>query len=246
MNRLLAALLPLSLLMTTVGADPAHAQDAGKPMVVVELFTSQGCSSCPPADAFLGDLARRDDVVALGYHVDYWNRLGWVDPFSGAWTTALQSAYSRSQHRNTNYTPQMIIDGRVDAVGSRRSLVEQLITDQQKRSGGPQAQVTLEPADNGEVQVRLDGHSRQPVEAEVILLRYDREHTTPVGRGENYGRTLENFNVVRERRILGRWRGEPASFTVPASTDPAQSGLAVLVQERNQGAILGANRLQGW
>jgi len=224
-----------------IGLRPALAQWQSRPQsspVVVELFTSQGCSSCPYADAFLGDLAKRKDVVALAYHVDYWDRLGWKDPFSSAWASELQTAYSRAHGKRNNYTPQMIINGRTDEIGSRRSAVNTLIAVEKTREQ-PTVGVTMADAGDGQVKVSIGGMD-QGVEAEVVLLRFDSAHTTPVGRGENAGRTLTNYNVVRERRVLGRWRGDADSFTVPAPADPATQGMAVLVQVRNQGPILGA------
>ena len=233
-----------ALLLTTIMAHPDTAQaqlDTAKP-VVVELFTSQGCSSCPPADKFLGDLAKRDDVIALAYHVDYWNRLGWVDPYSSEWATALQTSYSRAHDRRNNYTPQMIIQGVSDVIGSRRKAAMTEI-DAHHAKAFRRASVTLSAADDGQVKVAL-GHLDRPVEADIVLLRYHQHKATQIGRGENGGRTLDYHNIVHERRVIGRWRGEAEEFTVPGLGEANDNGLVVMIQERNYGPIIGAGKLE--
>lgn len=181
-------------------------------------------------------------MIALAYHVDYWDRLGWKDPFSSNWATALQSGYSRRHGRRNNYTPQMIVDGEVDVIGSRRkSAMRAVEAELEKASHQPRVQVDLVPnADR--ISVELSGMV-DGVEAEVLLMRYDHMHQTMIGRGENGGRTLDYHHVVRERRVLGRWRGEAIDFQVqkPAADN---AGLAVVVQERNYGPVIGAGQLR--
>ncbi|MEO0391993.1 MAG: DUF1223 domain-containing protein [Pseudomonadota bacterium] len=217
------------------------AQEAADKPVVVELFTSQGCSSCPPADAFLGDLAKQPGVIALAYHVDYWNRLGWVDPFSSEWATRLQTSYSRAQNRQNNYTPQMIVQGSKDLIGSRRKTVLKEI-DAHQGQDFRRVAVTIAPRSDGRVEVAIGTLDRQ-VEADVILMRFHRHKQQQIGRGENGGRTLNYHNIVHERRVVGRWRGDAETFAVPAPKDLANTGLAVIVQERNHGPIVGAAQL---
>jgi len=240
-------ILGIGMLIGLLAPESALAQSAantakatGAP-VVVELFTSQGCSSCPPADAFLGDLSQRDDVIALAYHVDYWNRLGWVDRFSSKWATELQSAYSRAHGRRSNYTPQMVIHGVSDKIGSRRNDVLEAIAIQQSKAR-PAVKVSIQPKGDAMLRIEVAGMDHA-VEAEIVLLRYHRKEQQVIGRGENGGRTLDYHNIVHERRVLGRWRGEAASFDIPKPEDPSSSGLAVLVQARNQGPILGAGKI---
>ncbi len=220
---------------------PAVARDPDARPIVVELFTSQGCHSCPPADAYLGILAQRDDVIALAHHVDYWNYIGWNDPFSSPAATARQHAYARAMRSRTVYTPQMVIDGRYDAVGSRRYEVDRAIDRAANLAPGERIDipVTLSLADGG-VSVVIEAGD-VPESADIVVIAFDDKHVTPVPRGENAGRTLEDFNVVRGLWRLGGWSGEKfeASIDVAALSAPVEN-LVVLLQERNQGPIYGA------
>jgi len=116
----------LAFLAGVLGALPARAAEA--PLVVVELFTSQGCSSCPPADSYLGELARRPDVLALAFHVDYWNYIGWTDPFASKLASQRQREYAKHLNLRYVYTPQMVVNGASEGVGSERGVISMLIT----------------------------------------------------------------------------------------------------------------------
>ncbi len=223
----IAAMLGAALLR------PASAEDSSQ-AVVVELFTSQGCSSCPPADAFLGELAARPDLVALSLHVDYWDYIGWKDPFASPETTLRQRAYARTVGRRMVYTPQMVIDGEHDAVGSDRSAVLRLI-DAARRDKIP---VTLTRTAGGGWEVMLpDSAMALPEPATVWLAFFDKEQVTPVKRGENAGATISNFNVVRQLRALGTWDGRAARFALDSA---GSAGCAIIVQEGQTGRVLGA------
>ncbi len=226
-----ARCLALALAAALATALPARA-DAP---VVVELFTSQGCNSCPPADAFLGELAMRPDVVALSLHVDYWDYIGWKDPFARPEATARQRAYGRSLGRNMVYTPQMVIDGEVDEVGSDRAGVLRKIA--AARRG--KIAVELRETAPGQWRVILPGAAIDLAEpATVWLAVFDREKTTVVPRGENAGVTLKNYHVVREWRRLGEWNAQPAEF--PLDVAAGGDGCAVIVQAGETGPVLGA------
>lgn len=202
--------------------------------VVVELFTSQGCSSCPPADMLLGELARRPDVIALAYHVDYWDRLGWKDPFGLAEATARQKAYARTLALRTIYTPQMVIDGKADVIGSDRQAVAAAMGG--GRDGVP---VTLTRASGALAIDIAAGVGRGP--AEVVAVAYSPEAETRVARGENAGRTLKEYAIVRAVRPLGRWDGTAARFNLDLSAlPPTATMVAVLIQDAGQGPVLGA------
>lgn len=211
---------------TAAGADVAS-----RPLVI-ELFTSQGCSSCPPADVSLGRLSRRPDVLALAFHVDYWDSLGWRDRFELRQAVERQNAYLLNFRRPSAFTPQFVIDGRRDAIDTS-SIVQAL---QAPRDSVP---LTLAVRD---AQVLVEVGEKQGAHpAEVLLLTFLRHASTSVGRGENGGRTLEEFNIVRSVRTLGEWQGASKSYRVGVSTLPSDAtDVAVLVQDRRAGPIAGA------
>lgn len=202
--------------------------------VVVELFTSEGCSSCPPADAYLSDLASsRQDVLPLAFHVTYWDGLGWKDPYSLAAATQRQEDYS-SRFGKGPYTPEMVVDGRKSFVGS-------------DRSAGQRAILAAQASDRPSVSVNgTRSGARLSIEvgsgsgsAQVWLVGYDREHSTAVGRGENSGSTLREANIVRSIQSLGQWTGASLTFNPEV---PAGERAAVLVQAQD-GSIIGATRI---
>ncbi|MGU3539151.1 DUF1223 domain-containing protein [Methylobacterium sp. A54F] len=221
---LLAALLPAALPVTGASARP----------VVVELFTSQGCSSCPPAEALLGEMAGRSDLLPLGFHVTYWNRLGWRDTASFEGATERQAAYAR-RLGDGNFTPQLVVDGRHSLVGSRRAEAEAALARARAEARAEAATVALTRQD-GRVGIRI-GAGRGP--AEILLVGFDRSVRTAVARGENGGRTIAQANVVRSLRSLGTWAGAALALSEPV---PAGEDLAVILQAPD-GRILGAERL---
>jgi hypothetical protein len=225
--------LVLALLVVAVAATgPAAAGDA-RP-AVVELYTSQGCSDCPPADAQLGELARRSDVLALAFHVDYWDQYGWRDRFELPAARERQFAYVRHFGNDWVYTPQMVVDGTADVVGGDVAGIDRLLA--APRSGVP---VRIAVRD-GVLQVEVDAGPGRSA-GEVTLLSFMREAVTAIGRGENTGRTLREFNIVRSCAPLGDWHGAAASFRVPLSQLPRDAeGVAVLVQQKGPGPIIGA------
>jgi len=200
--------------------------------VVVELFTSQACSSCPPADALLRELARRGDVIALGFHISYWDGPGWKDTFSSAGSTGRQRAYARLLDLPQVYTPQMVVDGVREMVGSNR---EQVLAALREARPSAVAPVSL-AADHRSVTVGAGSG-----QGEVLLVRFAQNRTTQVAGGENARRTLNDANAVEMLTSLGNWSGSMIHFSI----DPpkAGEGIAVLVQASN-GRILGAAALQ--
>jgi hypothetical protein len=229
--------LRLLALATVAGfsvSSPALAADANNP-TVVELFQSQGCSSCPPANAVLNSLAGRPDVLALSFAVTYWDRLGWKDIFAHKAYTARQWEYSNAGGRGNVSTPQMIINGRGVLVGSNKRQVEASILRHERKVAGPSIAARAD-------KIAVAG-PRAARPANVWLVRYDpRVHDVPIRAGENGGRTLPHRNIVRSIHLLGKWSGGAASFSVP----PARSNAyrtAVLVQDGPGGAILAARRI---
>lgn len=198
-----------------VAADAAHP-------AVVELFQSQGCSSCPPAEANVGAIADRADVLALAFEVDYWDRLGWKDTFSKAAWTARQFAYAKAMsHGDSVYTPQVVVNGRVESDGLDASALAALMSRGDRGLSGPSIGFSGETVTVGQGAAPAGG-------ADVWLARYIPhvvEVTIP--RGENAGHTLPYRHVVREMVLIGHWRGEAASFPVPGG-DPDLAEAAIL------------------
>ena len=201
---------------------------------VVELFTSQGCSSCPPADAFLGELTKREDVLALAFHVDYWDYIGWKDPFADPVHTGRQRDYSSKLGLRYVFTPQMVVQGASSATGSNQAAVLGLIG---RDRGMDRVEVRMSRDASGLVTASLPASPKADV-ADVWVAFYDRKHVTSIKRGENGGRTLRNYNVVRKLVRLGSWRGQAKDFPIQAMS--VGDACAVLVQSVQTGRILGA------
>ncbi|GAN52411.1 MULTISPECIES: DUF1223 domain-containing protein [Methylobacterium] len=225
--RYAATLLAPVLLSSVLG--PAGA--AERP-VVVELFTSQSCSSCPPAEALLGRLAHEGaDVLPLAFHVTYWNHLDWRDAYSLPAATARQSAYA-ARLRGPSYTPQAVVDGHLDVLGSDEAALRAAVA----RARAWRSVPVFLVRDGGGLAVKLGAASGS---GSVVLVGFDPSHTTRVARGENAGRTIEQANIVRSLREIGRWSGAAMTLSTPL---PAGETAAVLVQAPD-GTILGAARL---
>ena len=212
------------LAMALAAGDAAQAQP-----VVVELFTSQGCSSCPPANASLAAISDRPDVLALSFGVTYWDNLGWKDTFAKPEFTERQVSYEHGLGHDGPFTPQIVVNGSSDTVGNRLGDVERLVA--ASKLSGPQISF-----DGTTVSI---GAAQSSAHADVWLVRYEpRTINVSVARGENEGVTLPHKNVVRELTRLGSWSGQAVSFTIPA----AQGDLAtaILVQKPHGGPILAA------
>lgn len=238
MRNLISAAAVFAVTSVTT-ALPVQAQNAAP--VVVELFTSQGCYSCPPAEAFLGELAERPDVVALEFHVDYWDSLNymwhgqWKDPFSAPEYTRRQRLYNVAIRGQSGvYTPQMIIDGRLEAVGSRREQVELAI----RKAASDRVKLTVSvTASGGGFKVAVTGAAKGL--GDVLLVRFLDRVTTEVKKGENHGKVLVSRHVVRDMQTLGAWRGAETAFDLPGDTNGMRC--AVIVQAPDHGPILGAS-----
>ncbi len=231
----LAAAVLLSLAWP-LASRPAAAEPAAASPVVVELFTSQGCSSCPPADDLLAELAGRPGVVALSLHVDYWDYIGWKDPYASPQYTARQQRYAEALNLRYVYTPQIVVDGRANVVGSRRAEVLEAIEAAATRDRT--IDITFSTRNGGTV---IIPEGAAPAEgATVWLAVYDREQVTEIKRGENAGRSLRNANVVRSFERLGTWTG--ARLEIPLDLAGARArgrnGCAVIVQRGRAGPVL--------
>lgn len=227
----LISALALALTACAQPASGAPAASAAHP-TVVELFQSQGCSSCPPANANLNAIADRADILALSFAVTYWDNLGWKDTFASKQFTDRQWDYAHGLGHDNVFTPQVVINGGRDTVGAKSSEFNAAIA----AGGAPQG-----PAISATAQSVLIGAGEG--KADVWLVRYDpRVQQVPIKAGENNGRTLPHKNIVRELKRLGEWRGAAATYAVPPTTDPALKS-AILVQKPEGGAIIAAAKL---
>lgn len=216
---------------------------AGEPVTVVELFTSQGCPSCPSADEMLGKLAAREDVLALSLHVDHWDFIGWRDPFASALYSQRQKRYLDQRGLPYVYTPQIVVDGQFQASGNKADVVMAGIRDA-KADPHERVAIGLDRISDSQVRVRVPaGESRYRGEAEIVLVRFDDKQVTEVTRGENSGRTLVNYHVVRLMRPVASWNGEPVDvvLTLQDMEGTSPDYCAVFIQERGQRRILGAS-----
>jgi hypothetical protein len=220
----------LTTLWLLTGIAPAPA--AERP-TVVELFTSEGCSSCPPADALLAQLATRPDVLALSFHVDYWNRLGWKDPYSSQEATALQRHYARQLALPGVYTPQIVVDGAWQAVGSDEGAVASALDD--ARRAAVAVPMTL-AIDHRQARVSFAAHPIM-APAAVVLIGFDRRHVDAVRGGENDGRTLTHVDVVRGFAEIGRFTGSAGVIETPLAW---RSERVAAILQAADGHILGA------
>jgi hypothetical protein len=223
---------------------PGSVTALADPKAVVELFTSQGCSSCPPADRFVAELSRRDDVVAVTLPVDYWDYLGWKDTLGRHEHTKRQYAYAEAHGNGKVFTPQIVVNGRESFVGGNREAVEAAIR-------AAELPLDIDIARNGEaIDITVEAMpTPAPRTTTVRLVTYDQAEDVTIERGENRGRTITYSNVVREMRPIGMWKGERLKISLPLAeimTDEVD-GCAVIVQEDGTGApgaILGAAKLE--
>ncbi|MEQ8707822.1 MAG: DUF1223 domain-containing protein [Rhodospirillales bacterium] len=232
----------IAVALTLVMSQSAFAAD--ERLVVVELFTSQGCYSCPPADRLAGKLRKRSDVLPLSYHVDYWDYIGWKDPFALPGNDDRQRKYAISFGLHSIYTPQMIVAGQSEGVGSNERLIEKLIT-KVKQKGRFEAAPELARNTDGSLFVNLPG-SEFTGTATVLMIAFQSEKTQVIPRGENAGKTLTYYNVVRDVQQIGTWRGEAAQFDLGSAGDlpKGTDGCAILVQDPVSGAIIGAAQMK--
>jgi hypothetical protein len=219
---------------------------AGDPRAVVELFTSQGCSSCPAADRLMGELSKDPSIVALSMPIDYWDYLGWKDTLADSRFSARQRAYSHVRGDRDVYTPQAVINGSVHVIGSDRSSIENAIGETEKTSGVMSVPVSMSVTGRQiNVSVAASRNGPAAMHGEVWICSVSKAVPISIGRGENRGREITYYNVVRNLLKVGDWNGTPYSWTVPLeniSRDGVDAA-AVYVQDGNRdrpGPMLGA------
>ena len=220
------------------GSGPVAAQTGP---VVVELFTSQGCSSCPPAEDWLASIAGRDDVIALALHVDYWDYLGWADPFANPAFTKRQKAYARHMGEKMIYTPQVIVNGGARLEGSYTAVLDAHITTQLASQNVPGVRLTLSRTDGV---LTLEASAVPPLSGPVTvqLVRYRPQAEVDILRGENAGRRAVQHNVVTDWSVIGEWSGQ-TDLTLTAES-PGDGPVVVILQEPGPGAVVAAARLR--
>jgi hypothetical protein len=240
----------LTATATTVVAAGEAVRTDERPKAVIELFTSQGCANCPPADALLGTLSNDPRLVTLSFSVDYWDYLGWKDTAARPEFTKRQRAYAEARGDRSVYTPQVVINGRVHAVGSDRVAIERRLAALAAADETLDVPVDVETTPEALViRVAAAGadERRRPT-ATVWLVHYERTRSVEIGRGENSGRTVTYSHLVRSMQPIGMWKGAALRLELPrreAARDPS-GGCAVLVQTDDDGvpgAIIGARQI---
>ncbi len=232
----IAILAALGLASLVMSAPVAQAEGS---VVVVELYTSQGCDACPPADEVLAQLTGRDDVIALSLHVDYWDYLGWRDTFAQRQFSRRQYAYRDAWRKNVVYTPQMVVQGRDDVMGSRSDALAAAIAAAQQVE--PPIKVTIE-RQGGMLKCRIEPGPERVVGI-VWIAKYTLSATVEISRGENAGRTITYMNVVNSLNRIGSWAGiEPEEVAMP-QPEPGE-GVAIWIQAGEAGPILAAAKIE--
>ena len=220
-------------------AEPAMAE----PKAVLELFTSQGCSSCPPADALLAQLSKKPGYVTLSYSVDYWNYLGWRDTLSSAANSDRQRDYARMRGDGSVYTPQVVVDGLLHVNGANEAAIEMALRNAAKRLQDVKVPVNMHPED-GTLVIGIGAapDAANQRSATVWLAIAQDEATVSITRGENRGKTLSYYHPVRELTPIGMWKGEAMTLRLPLREFKLMGGdyLVALLQVENGGPILGA------
>lgn len=246
----------LAALVVCASALPASAQEvpvdrqSDRPVkAVVELFTSQGCSSCPPADEVLKTLADDPSIIALSLPVDYWNYLGWKDTFASPRNTERQRNYARARGDGQIYTPQAVVNGEIPVNGSSKAAIEQAIDETSKTAGPRQVPVRFwQERNTMNFALGADAPGHAPREATIWLGVVQMSGSVPIKAGENAGQTLTYTNVVHELIPVGIWKGQPMQVQLPraAMMQADVQKVVVLVQEGRSGPIIGATMAGLW
>lgn len=228
-------------------AGAARAQGNDQQLVVVELFTSQGCNLCPPADDILAEFSKQENILALSYSVDYWNYLGWEDTLAKPECTLRQKKYNIALGKNGVYTPQMIIQGDHDVIGSRQDLITKMIEDARQSAGdyhltGLDITFNL-TGDMIDLRISAPDAKRQ---ATIWIIGYDFEKTVTIKRGELGGQIRKYHNVVQAIKRIGSWTGEDIKLTLSKQDigDENYDSYALLLQAHETGPIIAAAKLK--
>ncbi|OBQ94659.1 DUF1223 domain-containing protein [Mesorhizobium sp. WSM3866] len=246
--RLTAVALVLTALSRVASAAELEKVATGKPQTekplgVVELFTSQGCSSCPPADEFFAELAAKENVVALAYHVNYWDYLGWQDTLSNKENTERQYDYMRAFGSRSVYTPQAVINGRSHVNGANRKEIDGALARMDRAGEGMRVGIKVSRTSD-RVMIDAGDAGNGPTDAHVVIVYFDPPQMVKIGQGENSGRNMTYWNAVSDIQIAGMWNGKAQRYELPMTEIAKKGGCAVLLQSVGKdgvpGPILGA------
>jgi hypothetical protein len=248
MKRAARTILAAMSLVLAGAVTAVRAEEGKRPLGVVELYTSQGCSSCPPADAALAELAARGDLIALSFHVDYWDYLGWRDTLASPANTQRQKAYAKALSSQSVYTPQAVINGRTHMSGAKKDEIEASLTAMD--GGGEGMRVDVSADWSGEsILITVGQGFTAHQKAHVLVVYFDSESRVEVERGENRGRTITYRNSVTSLQSVGMWHGRATKLEVPLgdARRAGNGGCAILLQKVSRdgtpGPILGATLL---
>jgi len=226
----------------------AAGANSGEVRAVLELFTSQGCSSCPPADALLGKYAARKDVIALSLPVDYWDYLGWKDTLANPKFSARQKHYAKERGDGRVYTPQLVVNGLAHVVGSSAEAIDEAIATTAKQLSASRVPVKVRIDDTRLIIETGDAPAGVPAqEATIWLAMVHREFEVKIERGENRGKAIKYINVVRDLNPIGMWSGKATTHTLSreAVSEPGNELCVVLLQTGKAGPIIGAAVVSG-
>lgn len=249
LRSIMLAAASMALALTLFWPKPASAVEIHQARSVVELFTSQGCSSCPPADRVIYELAKENDVLALAWHVDYWDYLGWKDTFASSENTRRQQAYAVSLGKSSVYTPQAIVNGRIDVVGSRGIAVRETMATMRDKDLGPTVPISASVS-SGMLKISVDA-TEEAADTTLWMVYYTDHAKVEVLRGENAGRELGYANVVRDIEMIGMVKDRmlQTEFRLKGLGQRGYDSCALILQKTKDdgspGAIVGAAIIRG-
>lgn len=239
----LMAIATITIFINAVSKKSKNVSKDEKGFALIELFTSEGCSSCPPADEAISDIQneyKNENVVAVGFHVDYWDKLGWKDAFSSPDNTVRQEYYSSIFKLNSIYTPEAVVNGKYEFVGSDKNRILNTVEEQLKSSPSEIIHLTATGNSNGSIEVKFSVDGATLINDQMVLLLVQKTATTSVKRGENGGRTLHHTNIVRKMSITSTSSKEgDESFTPPSDLKKENAFIAAFTQNKKTGTVTG-------
>lgn len=239
----LMAIAAITIFISAVSKKSKNVSKDEKGFALIELFTSEGCSSCPPADEAISDIQneyKNENVVAVGFHVDYWDRLGWKDAFSSPDNTARQEYYSSIFKLSSIYTPEAVVNGKYQFVGSDKSKIVNTVEEQLKSKPSEIINLNVTGNSEGNIEVKFSINGNTSDNDQMVLLLVEKAATTNVKKGENGGRTLHHINIVRKMAVTSTFSKEGAeNFTLPSDLKKENAFITAFTQNKKTGAVTG-------